>query len=240
MKKNLLVMNAALVLSFLLFSGCALQPPARTAKAGDKVLVNYSISLENGSVIDSANVSFIVGKSAAIQGLQDAVAGLREGESKSVSVPPEKAFGEWKPELVRMLQKTYDVSRYSEISFQDFAIKYGADYHVGRTIALNYWNATVVGNGSAVRLRVDPAEGILVSADQLHPFPQRVTQVGADSFTVEIQAQPGDVGSVFNASAGTVTKVRVLNESAGFLLVDTNHELAGKTVVLNVTLIKIA
>ena len=83
-----------------------------TVGAGDWVSVNYIGSLENGTVFDTSLESvalqhnmtqthdygpfnFTVGAQQAIVGFDEAVLGMRKGESKVVTIPPEKAYGNW-------------------------------------------------------------------------------------------------------------------------------------------------
>jgi hypothetical protein len=64
---------------------------------GDKVAVEYTGRLENGTVFDSSvgepPLEFVVGEQGIIPGFQKAVLGMTEGESKMVSIPPEEAYG---------------------------------------------------------------------------------------------------------------------------------------------------
>jgi len=82
------------------------------AKKGDKVKVEYEGCLEDGTVFDSsekhdAPLEFTVGSGQLIQGFDEAVIGMKEGEEKEVNVPPEKAYGQHKEELVKELPRNY-------------------------------------------------------------------------------------------------------------------------------------
>lgn len=81
-------------------------------KKGDKVKVEYEGCLEDGTVFDSsekhdAPLEFTVGSGQLIQGFDEAVVGMKEGEEKEVNVPPEKGYGHHRDELVKELPRNY-------------------------------------------------------------------------------------------------------------------------------------
>jgi len=73
-------------------------------KAGDAVSVDYTGRLENGSVFDSsvgkAPLEFTAGAGEMIAGFDAAVIGMRVGEEKTVTLPPEEAYGATNPENI--------------------------------------------------------------------------------------------------------------------------------------------
>lgn len=79
------------------------------AAAGDTVKVHYEGFLEDrnlfGSSRDSEPVEFTIGESTLIPAFENAVVGMEEGETKSVSMEAKEAFGERKEELVRTVEK---------------------------------------------------------------------------------------------------------------------------------------
>lgn len=74
-------------------------------KAGDRVRVHYRGTLEDGSEFDSsegrAPLEFLVGEGVVIRGFEEAVIGLEPGDSVTVTVPPEGAYGERIEEAVQ-------------------------------------------------------------------------------------------------------------------------------------------
>jgi len=67
------------------------------AKWGDTLEVDYTGRFENGTVFDSsvgrAPLRFILGVDGMIDGFEEAVMGMEVNESKTVTIPPEKAYG---------------------------------------------------------------------------------------------------------------------------------------------------
>jgi len=80
------------------------------AKNGDKVTVHYTGKFEDGKVFDTSldgqPLSFELGNGHVIQGFNDAVVSMEPGESKTVTISPDKAYGDYKKELVIKVEKS--------------------------------------------------------------------------------------------------------------------------------------
>jgi FKBP-type peptidyl-prolyl cis-trans isomerase SlpA len=65
---------------------------------GTRVFVNFSLTLEDGSEVDSnyglEPVSFAMGDGNLLPGFEKLLLGMRPGERKLFTVPPEDAFGQ--------------------------------------------------------------------------------------------------------------------------------------------------
>lgn len=114
LKRILLVMMAVLLLA--LAAGCSSQ--TRTAKTGDNVSIDYTLTLPNGTLMDTSleqvakdggiynaernytPISFVIGSGDLINGFNDAVIGMKAGETKNVTLPPEQAYGYYNASLV--------------------------------------------------------------------------------------------------------------------------------------------
>ncbi len=79
------------------------------AKVGDRVKVHYTGFLEDGSIFDSSldgePFELTLGEGMVIKGFEDAIVGMNEGESKTVSIPPEDAYGPYREDLVIVLDR---------------------------------------------------------------------------------------------------------------------------------------
>lgn len=66
------------------------------AKQGDTVHVHYTGKLGDGTVFDTSRerypLQFNVGKGAVIAGFEQAVVGMKVGESKTVTIPVDQAY----------------------------------------------------------------------------------------------------------------------------------------------------
>lgn len=63
-----------------------------------KVTLNFSLSLEDGTVVDSNHgedpVTFTVGDGNLLEGFEKAMYGLRAGDEREITIPPEQGFGQ--------------------------------------------------------------------------------------------------------------------------------------------------
>lgn len=70
-----------------------------SAKTGDTVTVNYTGTLENGIVFDSSlnpgrtPFQFTLGQNRVIQGWESGILGMKTGEKRKLTIPPELAYG---------------------------------------------------------------------------------------------------------------------------------------------------
>ncbi|MFO7931192.1 MAG: peptidylprolyl isomerase [Desulfosalsimonas sp.] len=80
------------------------------AKQGDTVKVHYKGKLDDGSVFDSSEgrdpLEFKIGDGNIIPGVEEAVEGMAPEETKEATIPPEKAYGEYRDEMVIEVDKT--------------------------------------------------------------------------------------------------------------------------------------
>ena len=74
------------------------------ASRGNTVQVHYKGTLEDGTIFDSSEgqepLRFTIGEGAVIPGFEDAVVGMTVGDRKSESIPPARAYGEHRGDLV--------------------------------------------------------------------------------------------------------------------------------------------
>ena len=75
-----------------------------TIQPGDTIAVDYTGKLENGEVFDSSEgktpLTFTVGAGMLIPGFDNAVVGMKKGDSKTVTIPPEQGYGPRNEEAV--------------------------------------------------------------------------------------------------------------------------------------------
>jgi peptidylprolyl isomerase len=75
-----------------------------TAQYGDTVTVHYTGVLESGEVFADSKgeepIELTIGDGQYIHGFEHSVVGMEVGETKTVTIPPEEAFGTRRDELV--------------------------------------------------------------------------------------------------------------------------------------------
>ncbi len=126
-----------------------------TAKNGDKVKIEYTGTLEDGTIFDSSAdhgnpLEFEVGSGQVIKGFDDAILGMKEGEEKQFSIEPADAYGEHDPTLVQRVPR--------EIFPQDAELVPGLLFEAG------------LPTGEKVPATITDVQGGIVSVDLNHPL----------------------------------------------------------------------
>jgi len=98
----LIVIIVVVVLVFITINNKNTMPEEKIAKVGDVVSMNYTGSLTDGTTFDS-NVDpkfshvepfvFTLGAGQVIPGWDKGIVGMKVGEKKTLSIPPEDAYG---------------------------------------------------------------------------------------------------------------------------------------------------
>lgn len=76
---------------------------------GTQVLLHFALLLEDGEIVDSTfekePASLIIGDGNLPEGFESCIYGLVEGDQKTFTVLPEKAFGQHNPSNVQLLSR---------------------------------------------------------------------------------------------------------------------------------------
>ncbi len=96
------------------------------AMQGDTVKVRYTGRLADGTVFDASPegrpLHFILGRREVIAGFDAAVTGMYTGESKTVTIPPEEAYGPHEEKYLETVERS--------------ALPSGVTLQVGRQMAI--------------------------------------------------------------------------------------------------------
>jgi peptidylprolyl isomerase len=80
------------------------------AKQGDTVKVHYTGKLGDGTVFDTSRsrhpLQFTIGKGQVIAGFEQAVDGMNTGESKTVIIPMDNAYGPRREEMIITMERS--------------------------------------------------------------------------------------------------------------------------------------
>lgn len=102
----------AIMLSIILVTGLSLagsyaNDKDAPAKSGDQVSVYYSLSFPGGPIFESninkTPLNFTLGSKAMISGFDRAIHGMTPGETKTVILTPDEAYGEKNESLVKTI-----------------------------------------------------------------------------------------------------------------------------------------
>ena len=79
------------------------------AKDGNTVKVHYTGTLEDGTTFDTSvgrePLEFTLGEGRVIPGFEEVVKGMQVGQSKTVTIPPERAYGLRLDDLVLVIER---------------------------------------------------------------------------------------------------------------------------------------
>jgi peptidylprolyl isomerase len=124
------------------------------AKKGDTVNVHYTGKLEDGTVFDSSvdrePLQFTISEGRIIPGFENGVIGMKPGETKTVNIPADKAYGQHRKDLVLVVDKSKIPSH--------------LEPKVGQQLKLNQ------PDGRAVPVRVTNITQSKVTLDANHPL----------------------------------------------------------------------
>ena len=199
MKKVLIIVLTVM----LLLSGCVSQ---KTVKTGDNVSVDYIGSLQDGTVFDTSKESvakshnlyspervyspynFSVGSHGIIKGLSEGVIGMKVGETKSLTIPPEKAYGPVIPSKIYVYPRIQVAPsifpRIIEFPITEFERTFGAEHKIGDIVNLPNTpiNATIQNLTKNVSLSLNFKIGDKVPVG----YPWNVTIIAIDNKNVTV------------------------------------------------------
>ena len=79
------------------------------AKTGDTVKVHYTGKLDDGTVFDTSAarepLQFTIGEGQIIPDFEQAIVGMNLGESKTIQIPSENAYGPHQKEMVMVVDR---------------------------------------------------------------------------------------------------------------------------------------
>ena len=108
-KYSHIILLGIFLLGAILISGCNADQNAAQAKNGDIVEVHYTGTLENGTVFDTSEgrepLEFTLGQGQMIPGFEQAVLGMKIGESKNFTIPADEAYGPYSDDMVQIINR---------------------------------------------------------------------------------------------------------------------------------------
>jgi peptidylprolyl isomerase len=108
LKRIIIAIFAVTVLATVLLTGCS-KGEERLIKNGDKITVEYTGTLADGTQFDSnvggEPLEFTVGGGQMIAGFDKAVVGMKLDDTKTFNIPAAEAYGEPVDELILELNR---------------------------------------------------------------------------------------------------------------------------------------
>ena len=110
MKKTCMVLLGILLIGTVLVIGCTGEKNSAIAKDSDTVKVHYTGTLDDGTVFDTSierePLEFTLGEGMLIPGFEEAVKGMQVGQSKTVTIPAEEAYGPYLDDLIIVVERS--------------------------------------------------------------------------------------------------------------------------------------
>lgn len=131
------------------------------AEDGHTVKVHYTVREEEDSIHETSKdkqpIQFTIGGGNVISGLEKGVVGMAVGESKTLTVPPEEAFGVMREELITSIKKDN--------------LPEGITPQIGKVLELKR------PSGQNMRLKITDVQEDSVTLDANHPLAGRTFQL---------------------------------------------------------------
>ncbi len=248
----------------------------RSVKTGDLVRVNYIGMLPNGQVFDTSlysvaidnvtypkslffgfrgdqskysTLNFTVGQGQMIDGFETGVLGMKVGETRTIVIPVEDAYGPANESKITTMNLTESVPMYKEMSVDDFEA---------------YFGETPTSN----KLYTDPNHGWQVWTTNVDKKTVRMQNMATDGATYRAHASPTDPSYGWNitvnidntnqmiivhhdldSSSAMAVKgmdgvsgrlyVKSVDEAAGTAVIDRNNQILGQDLTFTITLVSI-
>lgn len=248
----------------------------RAATSGDLVRVDYIGKLPNGQVFDTSlysvavdnatypkslffnfrgnqstygTLNFTVGKGQMIPGFEKGVLGMKVGETKTLIIPVEQAYGQANASKITAMNLTETIPANKQMSVDEFRSYFGVapspftlytDPNYGWTVYTGLVDSSKVMvqnqpvNGSVYRAfdsPSDPSYGWNVTA---------VYDAGGENIIIHHHLDASSAMTVKGIDeAKTKFYVKSVDEAAGTAMIDRNNQIVGQELTFIVTLVSI-
>ncbi len=146
-RKYLIIAAGAVVLIGLAVTALLTLSNSGVAIKGDNVSIYYTMMYENGTVIstnlNSTPLEVTVGDPESIPGLSHAIEGMGLNQKKTVIIPYDQAYGPYRSDLVRVVDRIGPIANTSFIEGQYFTIHRRTDNAISMVRILNITPSTV-------------------------------------------------------------------------------------------------
>lgn len=250
---------------------------SKTVKAGDLVRVNYIGKLPNGQVFDTSlysvatdnvtypkslffsfrgnattynTLNFTVGQGQMIKGFDNGMLGMKVGETRTLVIPPEQAYGNANESKISTLNLTETVPVQKSMSVEAFVDYFGSVPLRGYPYTdPNYgWEVNVLSSDSSnviIQNKI-PAGGATYRAFDSPSdsnYGWNITVEYDESFENIIIHHQLNASSAMSVKGIDETSTRFyvksVDEAAGTAVIDRNNQIIGQDLTFIVTLVSI-
>lgn len=229
------LMYAAIILVIIAIIGAFLiytAPAGTVVKRGDLILVQYTGELEDGTIFDSGNYTFNAGMGQAISGFDETVVGMSEGETKRIEITPDQAYGQYDPEMIMVVPLTQEFNITVHTTLELFNLTFGEFPVMDKRYSVEgmEWPIRVVDiQDSNVTLKQEVEDGQIIHLT----YGTSVVSVIGDKMKITLTPVIGGVVTTMFGNG------RIVSENRTNMVLDFNHELAGKNLIFTITVLEI-
>ena len=240
-KKGIPLAYAALIIIVIAALGAVLlfanpQVSSAPVKAGDMVQILYVLKLENGSVFDAGNFSFRVNSSEVIEGVDEALIGMKVGEKKTITVTPEKAYGYYDENKVYDVPLDDEMNVTEKLTVEQFNETFGEEPELHRLYRLEgmAWDMRVEKiENDTVTLIHQPEDGMVFDLKDMYGNVYGTAEVTTAGDVIKVHTVP-----IRGATIATLLgQGRIVDFNETHMKMDFNHPLASKKLTFEITLL---
>lgn len=216
--------------------------------ANDDASYPKTLSFTKRSNSSYTPLTFQVGAGKMISGFDDAVVGMKVGETKTVTLTPDEAYGDMDPAKLFTFQLTESLPLLLTFNASEFKAEYGVNPAQGLTVYDPFygWEATVFEyDAQADRVTVKNVPTL----DSLYHiygtgsagWDVKVTSIdsNADLITIEHQLDDEDSDMIKGTDGSSTFFIIDVDVANGTAVRNYNTELLGKTLVFTITIVSI-
>lgn len=219
--------------------------------ASNDALYPKSLSFTLNSESDYDPLELTVGDGDTITGFESAVIGMRVGETKTVTIASDEAYGDLDTDLLTTFDLVDTVEWTHNYTAAEYLAYFGINPVNGMTISdpVYGWPATVLDyNENADRVivvnqpTVDTLYHIYGEEDDGQGWDVLVSNVDSTSnvITIEHQLTNGDSGYIEGVDTDDETFIIIdIDTDAGTAVMNYNDEVVGNTLVFTITIVSI-
>lgn len=235
-----------------------LQEDPSTVQSGDLVLVHYTVSFEDGSLIRTTDAAIAdddtikksglytpparfgpaeirAGEQTDVPGIDRAVIGMTKGESQSITIPPDEAHQQ-DPKKILRLPRVIEGPRLFKMSFKEYSRKFSSFPKVGREIDYSPYLSTRIAQVTDEHITLE----LMGEAGTQTQKPYGTVKVEEKEGNLIITVDPVIGGSYETKGPdGQWYKGRVVESQIDYYTVDFNPPFAGEPLVLDLKVIDV-
>ena len=126
-----------------MLSGCG----SAVAEDGDTVRIDYTLSLSDGTVyqttVGNQPLEFVIGEGSMLADFEEAVIGMKVGESKTVTIAATDAYGEYREDLIIKIKRS-QIQGGEDVKIGDYLTVTNSDGRTSQVKVIDVSNDNVI------------------------------------------------------------------------------------------------